>query len=232
MYMKSELIIHGRKCCIYQSGEANTFLIQAVGKHESETLDREFEIIKELSHGKPFTLAAFFVDDWNGELSPWNSPAVFGREDFGSGAGKTLSFITEHLLPELERLYATAEKKRCFIGGYSLSGLFSLWAAYQTDIFSGVAAVSPSVWFPGWIQYVETHPIQTHSVYLSLGDKEEKTRNKTMAAVGKNIRREYDLLINTEAISKCELEWNAGSHFAEPERRTAKGFAWLLNASP
>ena len=27
------------------------------------------------------------------------------------------------------------EKKKYFIGGYSLAGLFALWAAYQTDLF-------------------------------------------------------------------------------------------------
>ena len=226
--MKSEMIIHKKKCFVYQNGEANTFLIQAIDKHDLETLDQEVEIIKKLTNDAPFTLVAFFVDDWNDELSPWNAPAVFGNQDFGAGAVKTLSFITECLLPELDRLYTTPEKKRFFIGGYSLSGLFSLWAAYQTDIFSGIAAVSPSVWFPGWVSYIESNNIQSPNVYLSLGDKEEKTRNKTMATVGDNIRRQYELLAKTDSINRCKLEWNPGNHFTEPEYRTAKGFSWLL----
>ena len=56
-------------------------------------------------------------------------------------------------------------------------GLFSLWAAYQTDTFAGVAAASPSIWFPDFLQYMKEHDIRTESVYLSLGDREEKTRN-------------------------------------------------------
>lgn len=56
-------------------------------------------------------------------------------------------------------------------------GLFSLWAAYQTDAFAGVAAASPSIWFPDFLQYMKEHDIRTESVYLSLGDREEKTRN-------------------------------------------------------
>lgn len=58
-----------------------------------------------------------------------------------------------------------------------MAGLFSLWAAYQTDTFAGVAAASPSIWFPDFLQYMKEHDIRTESVYLSLGDREEKTRN-------------------------------------------------------
>ena len=221
--MRSEKIIQGKKCCIYQNDEADAFLIQAVDEHDLELLDQEIEIIKRLTH-TPFTLAAFLIEDWNCELSPWKAPAVFGKEDFGSDAAKTLSFITEVLLPELG-----ANGKSCYLGGYSLSGLFALWSAYQTDLFRGIAAVSPSVWFPGWKEFIESNAILSPEVYLSLGSKEEKTRNKFMASVGDNIRRQYELLTDTYTIKRCELEWNPGNHFADPEFRTAKGFAWLLN---
>lgn len=222
--MRSEKIIQEKKCCIYENGEAEALLIQAVDEHDNELLDREVAIIKELTN-TPFTLAAFLIEDWNRELSPWEAPAVFGNESFGLGAAETLSYITGALLPELQ-----GENKRCYLGGYSLSGLFALWAAYQTDIFSGVAAVSPSVWFPGWDSYMETNSIKSAEVYLSLGSKEEKTKNKTMAAVGENIRRQYELLCSTDTLKRCELEWNPGNHFMESDRRTAKGFAWLLNS--
>lgn len=76
---------------------------------------------------------------------------------------------------------------------------------------------------------MESNTIRSPEVYLSLGDREEKTGNKTVEAVGENIRRQYELLRNTETISRCGLEWNPGNHFAESERRTAKGLAWLLN---
>ena len=62
------------------------------------------------------------------------------------------------------------------------------------------------------------------SIYLSLGKKEEKTRNKIMAAVGDNIRRQYDTLKQLDL--DVTLEWNEGNHFTEPEIRTAKGFMW------
>ena len=86
------------------------------------------------------------------DLSPWQAPAVFGKDAFGGGASDTLSAM----LPLCED-----KAKTYYIGGYSLAGLFALWAAYQTDTFKGVAAVSPSVWFPDFENYVFQNRIQT-----------------------------------------------------------------------
>lgn len=226
--MISEKIINSKKCFIYENGISNTFLIQPVDEHELELLSREAELIKELSSNVPFTLIAFLIDDWNTELSPWQAPAVFGNESFGSGAAQTLSFITECLLPEINNMYPSNIKKCFYLGGYSLAGLFALWSAYQIDQLCGIAAVSPSVWFPGWKSYIDSHSIYTSKVYLSLGKKEEKIRNELMKNVGDNIRCQYELLCKEISKERCTLEWNEGNHFSDPEIRTAKGFAWLL----
>ena len=227
--MRKELSIANKNCYIYENGRTDDFIIQAVGGHELELLDREVEKIKDLAGNRPFTFVAFLVSDWNMELSPWKAPAVFNREAFGAGADDTLAYITEELLPAIEKDCPTDNKKRFFLGGYSLAGLFALWAAYQTTLFSGIAAVSPSVWFPKWEDFISENPIHAPRIYLSLGDKEEKTKNRMMAKVGDNIRRQYELLCKDSLVKECTLEWNPGNHFAEPELRTAKGFAWLLN---
>ena len=65
-------------------------------------------------------------------------------------------------------------------------------------------------------------------MYLSLGDKEEKTRNPVMKMVGNNIRRQIELLEGYPHCIDCVLEMNRGNHFKEPDLRTAKGFAWLI----
>ena len=88
--------------------------------------------------------------------------------------------------------------------------------------------LSPSVWFPGWIEYAEDNSVKAEKVYLSLGDKEEKTRNPVMKMVGDNIRRQIELLEGDPHCLDCVLEMNQGNHFKEPDLRTAKGFAWLL----
>lgn len=224
-----ERIIGDKACRLYGDSRASDVLIQPVDEHDLEALDQEIACVRELTSGQRFLLAAFQISDWNRELPPWEAPAVFGKESFGAGAKDTLAYITGALMPEIASCYPTEETKRYYLGGYSLAGLFSLWAAYQTDLFQGIAAVSPSVWFPQWTRYAEEHEMRSPRVYLSLGDKEEKTRNRVMAEVGSGIRRQHELLRQQDAVKACTLEWNPGNHFVHSGLRTGKGFAWLLN---
>ena len=219
--MKNEISIDGRLCFLYQDEAATHLLIQPIDEHDLELLDQEIEAIKKMSD-KPFSLVAFMIKDWNQELTPWAAPAVFGKVPFGSGAEKTLEFITSRLLPEVQE-----NIPHLILGGYSLAGLFALWAGYQTDKFDGIVAASPSVWFPKWIEYATDNKPLAKSIYLSLGDKEEKTKNPVMAQVGNAIRRQNELM--TGQMDNTILEWNPGNHFVDSEKRTAKGFAWVMD---
>ena len=200
----------------YGSPDARAVLIQPVDEHDLAFIESEVSLIREKAPAD-FRLVAVKVGDWNRDLSPWEAPAVFGREDFGDGAADTLAEIL-NLCGDRTRNY--------YLGGYSLAGLFALWAAGQTDAFSGIAAASPSVWFPGFTEYLAAHPPRSPRVYLSLGDREEKTRNPVMAAVGDRIRT-TEALLRAQGID-CILEWNEGNHFRDADRRTAKAFSWVL----
>lgn len=196
--------------------EAGICLIQPVDDHDLTGLENEYNRIRELS-GKDFHLIAVKVNDWNHDLSPWNAPAVFGNEDFGDGAADTLEEVLS-LCPDDGRKY--------YIGGYSLAGLFALWASAQTDRFAGVAAASPSVWFPQFLENIEETKPLCKTVYLSLGDREEKTRNPVMATVGDKIRELHSFL--EKQGYDTILEWNEGNHFKDFDIRTAKAFAWVM----
>ena len=202
----------------YEFGNPNStnVLIQMIGDHELLGLEKELAYIRK-NAGEDFFLIAFKVDDWNKELSPWQAPAVFGDQAFGGGAKATLSEVLEQL---------TDRQKKYHIGGYSLAGLFALWAAHETDLFTAAAAASPSVWFPGFIDHMKENPIRAEKVYLSLGNREAKTRNPVMATVADCIEISFDLL-QKQGVD-CTLEWNEGNHFRDAEIRTAKAFAWVL----
>jgi len=197
----------------FGSPDAPVVLIEPV--HVPEGMKEEAERIRNLA-GQDFRMLAAEVD-WFQDLSPWRVPAVSGKIAFGDGAEETLEKI----------LNLTGEPgKRYILGGYSMGGLFALWAACRTDAFSAVAAASPSVWFPGFTEYMTSGGIRTGCVYLSLGDREEKTRNPVMATVGDRIREIHAWLRAREI--PCCLEWNEGNHFRDLEERMAKGFAWAM----
>ena len=200
---------------IYEYGSPDSSVVLIEPIHVPEGMDREASLIGKLA-GMDFRLLAVKVD-WFQDLSPWPAPAVSGNMAFGDGARETLEKI----------LTLTGKPgKQYILGGYSMGGLFALWAACRTDAFSAVAAASPSVWFPGFTEYMRSASIRTGRVYLSLGDREEKTRNPVMATVGEQIREIHAWLQSREI--PCCLEWNEGNHFRDLEERMAKGFAWAM----
>lgn len=216
-----------KRCTAYVCGKPEFLLIQPVDESDAAGLAQQIEAIRERTDA-PFALLAFAIENWNAELSPWQAPPVFGKNGFDSDAPKTLAFINERLLPAARKRYELDEKIQVILGGYSLAAFFALWASYQQDTFGAVAAASPSVWFPGWMEYAETHGCLAKKVYLSLGDREEKAKNKVMATVGDCIRRQYRLLENALGEENRILEWNEGNHFKDPALRCAKAFAWCM----
>ena len=214
-----------KPCRIYGTDCAEYLLLQMTDEHELQHMDNEISAIAQGS-AHSFLFAAVPVKNWNDELSPWKSPAVWGKESFGGNAAGTLRFLTEQVIPTLKQQFALPENVRIILGGYSLAGLFALWASTQTDLFYGIAAASPSVWFPGWMEFEQQHPIQAQHIYLSLGDKEEHTKNAVMAVVGDNIRTLHSRL--AERGADCTLEWNSGGHFKDADLRTAKAFRWVM----
>ena len=204
--------------------DAKIVLLQIIGEHELPLLEDELSHIKAVTQSTDFLFITVQVDSWNDDLSPWVAEPIFGDAAFAGNAEKLLIRIKNEVIVPL---LSDHQDIKIFAGGYSLAGLFVLWAAYQTNLFEGIAAVSPSVWFPGFVDFVHNNKILTNRIYLSLGDKEAKTRNQILAQVENDIRDVYRSL-RDHGLS-CILAWNKGNHFKEPALRMAKGFAWLMN---
>ena len=124
------------------------------------------------------------VDLWEENFSPWCAPRVFAKgPNFGDGAQKTLDTLINHVIPWTESELTDPPTYRVLVG-YSLAGLFSLWAGVsqpgapqqvargcQPDdvssqpgapyvdasvaTFQRIGAVSGSFWFPGLLDYVD-----------------------------------------------------------------------------
>ena len=175
-----------------------------------------------------FALAAVGNLRWGDDMTPWPAPPVRkGEAPCGGRADDYLQLLTGRILPAVvERL----PKAPAYIAlaGYSLGGLFALYATTRTDMFARVASASGSLWYPGFVEYVRTHgPLrEPDCLYLSLGDREGRTNNPLMRPVEENTR----LLAGhyQGAGIHAVLEMNPGGHFRDAVRRTARGIAWLL----
>lgn len=218
-----ESIIGGRTCRFFESGLPSVILLQPSARHETATLQAEAAQIAALAP-VPFVLVAFDVDDWMVDLLPWPDRNISRHEEAGKRGQATLEYVLLTLLPEVRTLYGPLP---VIFGGYSLGGLFALWASSQTDSFAGVAAASPSVWIEGWIPYADTHPVLASSVYLSLGKEEEHVKNRAIKKVGDCLRSQYELLKSQLGTEHCTLVWEDGNHFTDNDGRLARAFAWV-----
>lgn len=176
------------------------------------------------------------VDLWEENFSPWCAPRVFAKgPNFGDGAQKTLDTLINHVIPWTESELTDPPTYRVLVG-YSLAGLFSLWAGLSqaciTPIptFQRIGAVSGSFWFPGLLDYVDQQLSEgavglTHA-YLSLGDREARTPNPQIMHVRENAELLASKLENAGITSTFEL--NRGNHFQNVEGRMQKALDWLV----
>ena len=124
--------IGNRPCRIYGEPHAEYLLLQMTGEHELQSIDNEVVAIAQ--SGQNFLFAAIPVESWNDALSPWEAPAVWGKQGFGGKAADTLRFLTEQAIPTLKQQYPLPENVKIILGGYSLAGLFALWASDRKSV--------------------------------------------------------------------------------------------------
>ena len=174
----------------------------------------------------PFALLAIDVDDWDACFTPWPSDAMPGR-DFAGRADALYDQITTRYLPEARRRMPSLNEMG--IAGYSLGGLFAMYAASRADSpFTMAATMSGSMWYPGFLAYAEQAPFpKLKRAYLSLGLKEAKRARGIMASNADVTRAIHEMLAARLGGDNAILEWNNGDHFYEVDKRILRGLRWL-----
>lgn len=208
-------------------GAADTIVIYLTMPQTVPELGALYQRIGELSYHFDYTMVSVEIENWNGELSPWEFKEPNGKMTFAGGAKRLLMDLEQTIIPYCCKWLQVQQDKVSFIiAGYSLAGLFSLWALYQTKLFQTAVSCSGSLWYPGFLEYALGQDLKEDcDIYLSLGKKEEKTGNPYMAKVGMATQKLYKKYQMDDRVKHIVLEWNAGNHFKEPMERTAKGIA-------
>lgn len=163
-------------------------------------------------------LVMIYPHDWNYCMTPWkyhdkNMGKTGGGEEF-------LSWFISEIYDE--------KYQRQYIGGYSLGGLFALFAACEKELFDGVMSVSGSLWYPGALEYFKEKSIgeRIGKIYMSLGDKESLTKNAEREKVGFNTEKLAEVFGKTKEVF---FEYNRGGHFTDINGRIAKSILTEIN---
>lgn len=163
-------------------------------------------------------LVMIYPYDWNYCMTPWkyhdkNMGKTGGGEEF-------LSWFISEIYDE--------KYQGQYIGGYSLGGLFALFAACEKELFDGVMSVSGSLWYPGALEYFNEKSIgkRIGKIYMSLGDKESLTKNAEREKVGFNTEKLAEVFGKTKEVF---FEYNRGGHFTDINGRIAKSILTEIN---
>ena len=198
------------------------------------------------------------VDLWEENFSPWCAPRVFAKgPNFGDGAQKMLDTLINQIIPWAESELTKPPAYRSLVG-YSLAGLFSLWAGVSQQVargcqpntatapqlsalaaphvdapaatFQRIGAVSGSFWFPGLLDYVDQQ-IRGGVVGLThayLSLGDREARTPNPQIM--HVRENAELLASKlESVGiTSTFELNRGNHFQNVEGRMQKALDWLV----
>ena len=166
---------------------------------------------------------------WDHDMTPWYCPPL-GKEDTPctGGANEYIKKLLGDILPKAKEMIK-GSPVFTGIAGYSLAGLFAVYAMYQCDTFDRVASMSGSLWFPDFKEYALSHEPKKRpeKMYISLGDAEAKTRNQSLRTVQVNTE---ELVTHYKEIG-IDVRWelNPGNHFKDAAIRSAKGIVGILS---
>ena len=174
-----------------------------------------------------YSVSIVVIDDvdWNDALTPWPAEGVFKKEKpFGGQAALFLDKLIRKIISEAEENLSIEKAERTILG-ISLSGLFSVWSAFNTDAFTNIISISGSLWYDGFVEWMEENAPSPgiRRVCMLLGEKEKNAKEKRMATVGDRTATAADIL-KEKTDASITFELVEGTHFSPIMPRLERAF--------
>ena len=153
--------------------------------------------------------------NWNDDLTPWPAAGVFKKaKPFWGKAAAFLNKLTHEIIPETEKDMGIEDAERTLLG-VSLSGLFAVWTAFNTDAFSNIISLSGSLWYDGFVEWMkeQTPSPQLKKICMLLGEKEKNAKEKRMSTVEERSLAAADIL-KEKSQATVTFELVEGTHFS------------------
>lgn len=217
--METVKIFDGRRFLLRQQEQEDTLPLVICIFHAQAT-----EAILDVVD-RPLNLLMPLDLEWDEDLSPWPQDPVVMADDHFTGQA-----------PAFARTVAAAAGwarevtgSTCSIlAGYSMGGLFALFAPTTAGSYDALVCASGSVWFPGFTDYMRDHAFlhRPRAIWLSLGDRETKVKNPVLQTTW-SCMEELKAIFTQEDICCC-LQQEKGNHFQDAAGRVARGILWSL----
>ena len=183
--------------------------------------------LSQLSLGLRSNVVSIPVASWDDSLTPWPAEGVYREEpDFGGGAGSALSELLDNAIPTIEQANDLTPTQRA-ICGYSLGGLFSLYAFTHAHAFDACGCLSGSVWYEGWVDHLRSLDLDLTGkfAFLSLGTKERRAARPILRTVADNMEACAGIL--RQCGCEVRYEQGPGNHLQHIPERVAAGITAL-----
>ena len=171
--------------------------------------------LKGLSEKHGISIVVIEDVNWNDDLTPWPAAGVFKKaKPFGGKAASFLDRLTHEIIPETEMDLGVEDAEKTLLG-VSLSGLFAVWSAFNTDTFANIISISGSLWYDGFVEWMkeQTPSPQLKKVCMLLGEKEKNSKEKRMATVEERTLAATDIL-KAKSQAAISFELVEGTHFS------------------
>ena len=184
-----------------------------------------YDGLKGLSEKYGVSIVVIEDVNWNDDMTPWPAAGVFKKaKPFGGRAAWFLNKLTDEIIPKTEKELGIEDAERTLLG-VSLSGLFAVWAVFNTDAFTNIISISGSLWYDGFVEWMkeQTPSPQLKKVCMLLGEKEKNAKDKRMATVEERTLAAANLL-KSKTQPDVVFELVEGTHFSPIMPRLERAF--------
>ena len=181
--------------------------------------------LKELSEKYGVSIVVIEDVNWNDDMTPWAAEGVFKKaKPFGGRATSFLDKLTNEIIPKTEKNLGVEDAERTIMG-VSLSGLFAVWAGFNTDVFTNIINISGSLWYVGFTEWMNEHAPspKLKKVCVLLGEKEKNAKDKRMATVEEKTLSAANIL-KSKSQAAVLFELVEGTHFSPILPRLERAF--------
>lgn len=183
-------------------------------------------------------LVSLSGDNRLNDYTPWPASSLAGHfPDFGGDAETYLGWMENELMPAVEDFLKESGNDvnqgitfESVLLGYSLGGLFSIYASFLSKAFAKIVSISGSFWYPEWDSFIQNHrPVKSDVKYLMIYGNREGFGKKTIQKDAVT-RSELTYCFLSQYTEEFPVIIDDGGHHDHLKERLAHAAKWICES--